>query len=138
MAGDADPGVDPAATPSIRVLVVDDQPMFLDVACSLIEMTPGFEPVGQARSGEQGVALAATLRPDLVLMDVRMPGVGGVEAARRITTAGSATAVVLVSSDPQAVPAAEAAQCGALAVMRKDRLHPRTLAALWKRCALHD
>ena len=127
-----------AAPPSIRVLVVDDQPIFLALAYELIEMTPGFEPIGQARSGEQGVALAARLRPDLVLMDVRMPGVGGIEAARRITSAGSAAAVVLVSSDPQAVPAAQAAECGAMAVMRKDHLRPGTLATLWERCGLDD
>lgn len=120
------------------MLVVDDQPIFLDLACELIEMTPGFESIGQAQSGEQGVALAASLHPDLVLMDVRMPGVGGVEAARRITSAGSATAVVLVSSDPQAVPAAQAAECGALAVVRKDHLRPGTLATLWERRRLDD
>jgi two-component system, NarL family, invasion response regulator UvrY len=122
--------------PSIRVLVVDDQPLFLAVARDLLAMTPGFEEIGQARSGEQGVALAASLRPDLVLMDVRMPGIGGLEAARLITAAGSA-AVVLVSSDPEAVPAAAAAECGALAVLAKERLRPKMLNTFRERIAAH-
>jgi DNA-binding NarL/FixJ family response regulator len=106
------------------VLVVDDQSIFLDVARQVIDATPGFEPVGEATSGEQAVALASTVRPDLVLMDVRMPGLGGTEAARRIEQAGSATAVVLVSSDPQGVDAPF--------VMSKGGLRPSTLTALWE------
>jgi DNA-binding NarL/FixJ family response regulator len=81
------------------------------------------------------VTLAATLHPDLVLMDVRMPGLGGLAAARRITAARTAAAVVLVSTDPQDVPAAAAEGCGALAVIGKQHLRPSKLAALWERCA---
>jgi DNA-binding NarL/FixJ family response regulator len=125
----------PPCAPSIRVLIVDDQPLFLAAARDLIALTSGFEEIGEAQSGEQGVALAAALRPDLVLMDVRMPGLDGVEAARLITAAGSAASVVLVSSDPQAVPAAAAADCGALAVLSKEHLRPTTLAAFRERLA---
>jgi two-component system, NarL family, invasion response regulator UvrY len=117
------------------VLVVDDQPPFLVAARKLIESTPGFQSVGEATSGERAIALAAVLRPDLVLMDVRMPGLGGLAAARCITTARSAVAVVLVSTDPQDVPAAAAAGCGAVAVIGKQHLRPTSLAALWQRCA---
>jgi DNA-binding NarL/FixJ family response regulator len=119
------------------VLIVDDQPTFLLAARRLIESTPGFESVGEATSGERAVALAAALRPDLVLMDVRMPGLGGLAAARCITTARSAAAVVLVSSDPQNVPAAAAEDCGAMEVIGKERLRPSSLVALWQRCAAH-
>jgi two-component system, NarL family, invasion response regulator UvrY len=108
----------------VTVLVVDDHAIFLDVSRQVIDATPGFEAVGEATSGEEGIALAAALRPDLVLMDVRMPGVGGPEAARRIMDAGSAGAVVLVSSDPQGV--------GGQPVMSKRQLRPSTLVALWE------
>jgi two-component system, NarL family, invasion response regulator UvrY len=120
--------------PAVGVLLVDDHTGFLDAACMVIQATPGFVTVGVARSGEQGVALAADLHPDLVLMDVRMPGLGGVEAARCIVTAGSASAVVLISSDPTAIPTT-ASECGAVAVMSKAQLRPKTLKALWKDCA---
>jgi DNA-binding NarL/FixJ family response regulator len=116
------------------VLIVDDQPPFLVAARRLIESTPGFESLGEATSGERAITLASTLRPDLVLMDVRMPGLGGLAAARCITMARSAAAVVLVSADPQDVPAAAAAGCGAVAVISKQHLRPTTLTALWQRC----
>jgi DNA-binding NarL/FixJ family response regulator len=117
------------------VLIVDDQPPFLVAARQLIASTPGFEFVGEATSGEGAVTLAAALRPDLVLMDVRMPGLGGLGAARCITAARSASAVVLVSTDPQDVPAAAAEGCGALAVIGKQQLRPSSLTALWQRRA---
>ena len=76
---------DPGPSATVGVLIVDDQPLFLVAARRLIASTPGFESVGEAMLGERAVTLAATLRPDLVLMDVRMPGLGGLAAARRIT-----------------------------------------------------
>ena len=116
------------------MLVVDDQPPFLSAARRLIESTPGFEAVGEATSGECAVTLAAALRPDLVLIDVRMPGLGGLGAARCITLARSASAVVLVSTDPDDVPVEAAEGCGAVAVIGKQHLRPTTLMALWRRC----
>jgi two-component system, NarL family, invasion response regulator UvrY len=70
--------------PAVGVLAVDDDPRFLEVAREVICATPGFETVGVAATGEAAVSLAWMLRPQLVLMDVRMPGIGGIEAARRI------------------------------------------------------
>jgi two-component system invasion response regulator UvrY len=124
----------PPPPSTVGVLVVDDQPPFLVAARRLIESTPGFESLGEATSGERAVTLAAALRPDLVLIDVRMPGLGGLAAARRITVARSASAVVLVSTDPEDVPAAAAEGCGAVAVIGKQHLRPTTLTALWQRC----
>jgi two-component system, NarL family, invasion response regulator UvrY len=118
---------------TVGVLIVDDQAPFLVAARRLIASTPGFEFVGEATSGEGAVTLAAALRPDLVLMDVRMPGLGGLDAARRITAARSAEAVVLVSTDPQDVPDAAAQGCGAVAVIAKQHLRPSYLTALWQR-----
>jgi two-component system, NarL family, invasion response regulator UvrY len=70
--------------PAVGVLAVDDDPGFLEVAREVIRATPGFETVGVAATGEAAVSLAWMLRLQLVLMDVRMPGIGGIEAARRI------------------------------------------------------
>ena len=124
----------PPPRSTVGVLIVDDQAPFLAAARRLIESTPGFASVGEATSGEHAVRLAAALRPDLVLMDVRMPGLGGLAAARCITLARSAAAVVLVSADPEEVPPAAAEGCGAVAVMSKQHLRPASLTALWERC----
>lgn len=68
----------------IRVLVVDDHPIVRGGVTGLLETEPDFEVVGEASSGEEAVTLVAKLHPDVVLMDLRMPGMGGVEATRRI------------------------------------------------------
>ncbi|MBK0417521.1 response regulator transcription factor [Leucobacter sp. CSA1] len=68
----------------IRVLVVDDHPIVRAGIAGLLDGEPGLEVVAEAASGEEAVGLAAALRADVVLMDLRMPGIGGVEATRRI------------------------------------------------------
>jgi len=89
----------PSASAPVRVLIVDDQPRFHEIARELIDATVGFECVGCATCGEQGVDDAHRLHPDLVLMDVRMPGIGGVEAARRIASSDTPPVVVLITAD---------------------------------------
>ena len=74
----------PASSAAVRVLVVDDSLPFRQATRELIHGTEGFECIGDANSGEAAVEQASRLEPDLVLMDVRMPGIGGIEAARRI------------------------------------------------------
>jgi len=120
----------------VTVLTVDDQRIFLRTARSLIEATPGFEQVGEAASGEEALELAAHLRPDLVLVDVRMPGMDGVETARRLSEADPATTVVLISLDevPQLSTAVDRA--GAAGYIRKQDLSTRSLAELWDRYRL--
>ena len=117
------------SAPTVRVLVVDDQLAFHDVARELIDATVGFEWVGGASCGEEGVEQAERLRPDLVLMDVRMPGIGGVEAARQIASRGLAAIVVLVTAgqmpgDPSRGSAAE--------LVPKERLCGGLLRRLWE------
>src|SRR5439155_1443080 len=78
-----------AATPepakqATRVLIVDDQEPFRLAARMVVEATEGFEVVGEAETGEEGVELARTLEPDLVLMDVNLPGINGLDATRQI------------------------------------------------------
>jgi DNA-binding NarL/FixJ family response regulator len=114
----------------VRVLIVDDGPFFQEVARELIDATSGFECVGAACSGEEGVDAADRFRPDLVLMDVRMPGIGGIEAARRISACGNPAVVVLISADQSL---AEAACDGAAPeIVPKAKLCRSLLTRLWE------
>lgn len=116
---------------TIRVLIVDDQPPFRDVARTVVQLAPGFDVVGQAESGEEAVALAGSLQPDLVLMDVNLPGINGIEATRQITEAGSATRTFLLSTYAAADLPPGARDCGAVAYINKEDLDPGVLRALW-------
>jgi DNA-binding NarL/FixJ family response regulator len=115
----------------VRVLTVDDQAVFRRVAKDVIVATLGFEAIGEAESGEDAVTAAERLRPDLVLLDVRMPGIGGIEAARRITTAHPDTVVVLISiEDPDEVSHTVRGS-GAAALVRKQDFGPALLRRIW-------
>jgi CheY-like chemotaxis protein len=117
---------------AVGVLTVDDDAAFREVAREVIDATPGFEAVGEAATGEAAVGLVPVLMPQLVLMDVRMPGMGGVEAARRIAqSAGARVAVILMSADTRLLDAAAATPRCQAGVLRKDRLSPAALRALW-------
>jgi DNA-binding NarL/FixJ family response regulator len=104
----------------IRVLVVDDHPVVRQGLRAFLGSRSGIEVVGEAADGEAAVAAAADLRPDVVLMDLVMPGTDGLEATRRITAAGGAPAVLVLTSfasDDQVIPAVRA---GASGYLRKD------------------
>ena len=77
-------GPQPSATRPVRVLAVDDQAVFRRVARDVIAATPGFELIGEAGCGDEGLQAVERLAPDLVLLDVRMPGIDGIEVARRL------------------------------------------------------
>lgn len=130
-----DPDSPPVAPPTggaaaVRVLAVDDQAVFRGVVRALVEASPGFELVGEAASGPEAIAAAGALHPDLVLMDVRMPGMDGIEAARRLGDREPGAVVVLVSlEDPPNMGSLIAS--GAVYVRKQD-LSPRRLAELWR------
>lgn len=84
--------------PRTRVLLVDDHALIRTGNALVIDATDDLEVAGEAGSGEDAVALAASLRPDVILMDVRMPGMGGIEATRQITTAHPATRVIVLTT----------------------------------------
>jgi DNA-binding NarL/FixJ family response regulator len=109
-------------TEPIQVLIVDDQPQFRRAAARLISMVGGFEIVGEATSGEEALTFMADRRADLVLMDVRMPGMGGTEATRRIRTHHPATRVVLVSVTDRADLTPDIDTCGAERFVKKDQI----------------
>jgi len=115
----------------IRVLTVDDQPLFHEAARALVGMTPGFEVVGQSDSGEDALELVREVNPDMVIVDVRMRGMDGIETARRLSREDASRVIVLVSSADVQPLAPEAGASGVAAVLRKHWLTPRLLHGLW-------
>jgi two-component system, NarL family, invasion response regulator UvrY len=116
---------------TVRVLVADDQSPFRRAARAVLSAMVEFELVGEATSGEEAVDAAARLTPDLVLMDVHMRGIGGIEAARRIHAAQPATKVVLVSSYRGDDIAPAMAESGAVGFLPKDSFGAAALRELW-------
>src|SRR4051794_41918513 len=82
----------------VRVLTVDDQAPFREVARDLVEVTPGFAAVGEAESGEEALVMTRSVAPDLILLDLRMSGMDGLETARRLSAGHPPAGIVLVSS----------------------------------------
>jgi two-component system invasion response regulator UvrY len=115
------------------VIAVDDRPAFLDVVRTVVRATPGMVMVAEANCGEQAVELVEEMRPDLVVMDVRMPGIGGLGATRKIKAAHPSTIVALISTcSPEDLPA-ETDGSAADAVICKRDLRPAVLTELWQR-----
>lgn len=123
-------GVD-VTTRTVRVIVVDDQEPFRSAARMVVELTDGFELAGEAATGEDGVRLVRDLRPDLVLMDVKMPGIDGFEATRRVRSADPDAKVILVSTYDAGDVAERALAAGAIAFISKSDFAPDALAAAW-------
>ncbi|MDP9072364.1 MAG: response regulator [Actinomycetota bacterium] len=121
----------PAPEP-VSVLVVDDQAPFRGAARAVLQMAAGFELVGEAESGEEAVELATALAPALVLMDINMTGISGIEATRLITADHPDTMVVLLSTYHLDDLPAEARTSGAAAYVHKEELSPRMLRRLWE------
>ena len=117
---------------SVSVLVVDDQAPFRFAARAVIKRADGFELVGEAESGEQAVDLAAELHPDLVLMDINMPGINGLEATSRIVAQAPDAVVFLCSTYERSDLPEEAGDSGARAYINKEELGPVVLRDLWE------
>jgi two-component system, NarL family, invasion response regulator UvrY len=138
MTVDSGIGLEPDRTTRVGVMVVDDQAVFRRAARAVIDATAGFEPVGDAGSGLDALRHADELRPDLVLMDVHMPGMDGLEATRRLTESHPKCVVVLVSLDTFDDAGAVAASCGAADFLRKQELKPAVLRGLWSTHGPHE
>jgi CheY-like chemotaxis protein len=112
------------------VLAVDDSEIFLRVADSVLSSTTGLRLVGTASSGEEAIELLPELEPDLVLLDIHMPGLDGFATARIIARESPQTVVVLVSAEPAGLEA-DAESAGAVALLGKMGLLPSALDDLW-------
>lgn len=114
---------------SVGVLIVDDQAPFRRAARAVVSATPGFEVAGEAESGEEAIELAAGLRPAMVLMDINLPGINGIEATRRITADRPEVVTVLLSTYREEDLPTGADDCGAAAYVHKEEFGPAVLLA---------
>lgn len=104
----------------MRVLIVDDHPVTRDGLRTALSVSPEIDLVGEASTGEQAVDMVAELSPDVVFMDVRMPGMGGIEATRAIRAAGSSAKVILFTVDESRAAISEAIQAGVSGYLLKE------------------
>ncbi len=118
-------------TSTVGVLIVDDQEPFRRAARRVVELTAGFEVVGEAADGEEGVSIAAALSPGLILMDVKMPGIDGLEATRRIVAHDRTAKVVVLSTYGPDEYEGPALQAGAVAFLPKAEFGPGSLRSVW-------
>ena len=118
-------------TAPVSVLIVDDQAFFRSAAQAVLAVTPGFTAVGEADSGEEAIIRVGELRPGLVLMDIHLPGINGIEATRRIRGAHPGTAVLLLSTYRAEDLPADARDCGAMAYLHKEDFEPEVLERIW-------
>lgn len=116
---------------NVRVLLVDDQESFREAARLVIGMSDGFVLVGEAETGEEANELVATIAPDLVLMDINLPGIDGLEATRRIVAAEEGVRVIVISTYDADEYESRALQAGAAAFLPKSDLVPGALARVW-------
>jgi DNA-binding NarL/FixJ family response regulator len=114
----------------VRVLVVDDQDAYRRAMVAVVEETPGFVVVGSAATGEESLVVARELGPDLVLMDVNLPGISGIEAAARM----SLPVVVLLSTYDE--DEFDSTGCGASAYVSKAAFSPERLQQVWQDATL--
>ncbi len=113
----------------VRVLIVDDQETYRRAMGAVVDATDGFVVVGSATTGEESLTAAAELRPDLVLMDINLPGIDGIEAAKRLSARPDGPVVVLLSTYDE--DQFELSDCGATAYVAKAAFGPDRLSEAW-------
>ena len=116
---------------TVRVLVVDDQAPFRQAMAAVVDATDGFTVVGEAVSGESSIEACSDLRPDLVLMDVNLPGIDGVEATRQLRAMPAPPVVLLLSTYDADAADDFVVRSGASAYVTKSEFGPDWLAAAW-------
>jgi DNA-binding NarL/FixJ family response regulator len=115
----------------VGVLIVDDQAPFRAVARTVVDLAAGFAVAGEAASGEEAVELAASLHPAVVLMDINLPGISGIEATRQIVAADPGTVVIMLSTYRADDLPSDAADCGATRYVHKEDFGPGVLREIW-------
>ena len=115
------------------VMIVDDQAPFRRAASMVIGAMPGFEVIGEAESGEAAIELFESLAPGLVLMDINLPGINGIEATRRITAAHPDANVLLLSTYQASDLPSGTDTCGAAGYVNKEEFGPAVVLDVWAR-----
>jgi DNA-binding NarL/FixJ family response regulator len=115
----------------VRVVLVDDQDAFMHALVAVVDATRGFMVVGQASTGEESLELTDELNPGLVLMDVNLPGIDGIEATRRLRERGAPPVVILLSTHDEDAGDLFVAQSGANAYVTKSDFGPQRLSQIW-------
>jgi DNA-binding NarL/FixJ family response regulator len=114
----------------IRVLIVDDHRLFADALKAILSVESRLEVAGTADSGEDAVRQTAALRPDVVLMDISMPGVNGLEATRRILAEQPGTRVLMLTGSDARQDVDAARSAGAAGYVTKDRIAAELIDAV--------
>src|SRR5215210_1108019 len=114
----------------IRVLIADDHRLFAEALEAILATEPEIEVVGRARNGEEAVEQALALDPDVILMDIAMPVVDGVEATKRIRKAKQSACVLMLTGSNSRTDVARAREAGAAAYVTKDRIAAQLIDAI--------
>jgi DNA-binding NarL/FixJ family response regulator len=115
---------------ALRVLIADDHPLFRHGIAALLQALPEFEVVGEATSGEEAVALAEQLQPDVILMDIQMPGINGIEATRLILHTSPHIRILMVTMSEDDASVFTAMRAGARGYILKDAQKDAMLRAI--------
>jgi len=116
---------------TVRVLVVDDHESFRRVAAAVVEATDGFVVAGSVATAEESVTAAEVIQPDLVLMDINLPGMDGLDATRRLRSLPRPPVVILLSTYDEDEFGARAKECGAAAYVAKSAFGTERLTTVW-------
>jgi two-component system, NarL family, response regulator NreC len=117
-------------TKKISVLIADDHRLFAEALEAILASEPGIEVVGRARTGEEAVEQALALAPDVILMDIAMPGLDGVEATRQIRRKQRSACVLMLTGSNARTDVARARDAGAAAYVTKDRIAAHLIDAI--------
>ena len=127
---DTTPTRSPDPTKPIRLLIVDDHPVLRAGLANLLQLESDFEVVGQAGSGEAAVRLWESVRPDVCLLDLSMPGIGGLESLRRILGIAANARILVLTSSESAADANAALQAGACGYLTKNVEHAEIVSTI--------
>jgi DNA-binding NarL/FixJ family response regulator len=114
----------------IRVVIADDHPLIADALAHILESTPGFELLARCATGDEALATVRKMRPDVAILDLRMPGLTGLEVLRELRGEGSATRVVLLTADISDEETLEAVRLGVGGVVLKGSPSQQLLHAV--------